>query len=81
MKFEIGFIKSDILDHFPISFVAGYNIYIKELKEYYTFRSNLSDVFVEISKYKLHTVISGSITNSSDTKNAYDIFLNLKFTL
>ena len=32
-KFKTGIIKSDISDHFPIFFVAGYNIHIKETKE------------------------------------------------
>ena len=31
-KFKTGIIKSDILDHFPIFFVANYNIHIKETK-------------------------------------------------
>ena len=31
-KFKTGIIKSGILDHFPIFFVADYNIHIKETK-------------------------------------------------
>ena len=31
-KFKTGIIKSDISDHFPIFFVADYNIHVKETK-------------------------------------------------
>ena len=43
-KFKIGIMKSDILGHFPIFFVADYNIHIKELKEHYIFRCDSSEV-------------------------------------
>ena len=55
-KFKTGIIKSDISDHFPIFFVADYNIHIKETKEHFKFRRDLSDFSVEKFKYKLHTV-------------------------
>ena len=46
-KFKTGIIKSDISDHFPIFVVSNYNIHIKETKECFKFRRNLSDIFVE----------------------------------
>ena len=46
-KFKTGIIKSDISDHFPIFFVADYNIHIKEKKERFIFRRDLSDNSVE----------------------------------
>ena len=76
-KFKTGIIKSDVLDHFPILFIAGCIIHKKEIKEYYIFRRDLSDVSVEIFKYKLHSVRWDSITNSCDRDNAYDIFIEI----
>ena len=55
-KFKTGIIKSDISDHFPIFFVADYNIHIKETKERFIFRRDLSDNSVEKFQYKLRTV-------------------------
>ena len=66
-KFKTGIIKSDISDHFPIFSVADYNIHIKQTKERFIFRRDLSDNSVEKFKYELHTVSWDSITNSSDT--------------
>ena len=74
-KFKTGIIKSDILDHFPIFFVADYNIHIKETKERFIFRCELPNISVEIFKYKLHTGSWDSITNSSDRNKAYDNFI------
>ena len=74
-KFRTGIIKSDISDHFPIFFVADYNIHIKETKERFIFRRDLSDISVEKFKYKLRTVSWDSMTNSSDTNKAYDNFI------
>ena len=76
-KFKTGIIKSDISDHFPIFFVADYNIYIKETKERFIFRRELSDNSVEKFKCKLRTVSWDSITNSSDTTKAYDNFIEI----
>ena len=76
-KFKTGIIKSDISDHFPIFFVAHYNIHIKETKERFVFRRDLSDISVEKFKYKLRTVSLDSITNSSDTNKAYDNFIEI----
>ena len=76
-KFKTGIIKSDISDHFPIFFVADYNIHTKETKERFIFRRDLFDVSVEKFKYKLRTVSWDSITNSSDTNKAYET--SLKF--
>ena len=55
-KFKTGIIKSDISDHFSIFFVADYNIHIKEAKESFLFRRNLSDISMEKFKQKLCTV-------------------------
>ena len=74
-KFKTGIIKSNISYHFLIFFVADYNIHIKETKEHFKFRRDLSDFSVEKFKYKLHTVSWDSITNSSDTNKAYDNFI------
>ena len=76
-KFKTGIIKSDISDHFPIFFVADYNIHIKETKERFIFRRDLSDNSVEKFKYELHTVSWHSIKNSSDTNKAYDNFIEI----
>ena len=76
-KFKTGIIKSDISDHFPIFFVADYNIHIKETKERFIFRRDLSDISVEKFKCKLRTVSWDSITNSSDTIKTYDNFIEI----
>ena len=76
-KFKAGIIKSVISDHFPIFFVADYNIHIKEPKERFIFRRDLSDISVVKFKYKLRTVSWDSITNSSDTNKAYDNFIEI----
>ena len=60
-KFKTGIIKSDISDHFPIFLVADYNIHIKETKERFIFRCDLSDISVEKFKCKLRTVSFDSI--------------------
>ena len=81
-KFKTGIIKSDISDNFPMFFVADYNIHIKETiiniketKQRYIFRHNLSDISVEKFKYKLRIVSWDNIINSSDRNNAYTFFL------
>ena len=76
-RFKTRIMKSDILHQFPIFFVADYNIHIKESKEHYIFRFDSSEVCMKIFNYKLGTVSWGSITNSSDTNNAYDIFFEI----
>ena len=76
-KFKTGVIKSDISDHFPIFFVTDYNIHIKKTREHFKFRRNLPHISVQKLKCKLHTVIWGSITNSSDTNTAYDNFIDI----
>ena len=76
-RFKKGIIKSDISDHFPIFFVTDYNIHIKETKEHFIFRLDLSDISVEKFKYKLCTVSWDSITNSSDTNKTYDNFIEI----
>ena len=76
-KFKTGIIKSDISDHFPIFFVADYNIHIKETKERLIFRRDLSDISVEKFKCKLRTVSWDTMTNSSDTNKAYDNFIEI----
>ena len=58
-------------------FVADYNIHLKETKERFIFRRDLSDVSVENFKYKLRTVSWDSITNSSDTNKAYGNFIEI----
>ena len=76
-KFKTGIIKSNISDHFPIFFVADYNIHTKETKERFIFRRDLSDISVEKFKYKLRTVSWDSIANSSDKNKAYDNFIEI----
>ena len=41
IKFQTGIIKSDISDHFPIFFLADYNINIKETIDRYIFMPDL----------------------------------------
>ena len=76
-KFNTEIIKSDISDDCPIFFVADYNIRIKERKERFIFRRDISDISVEKFKYKLRTISWYSITNSSDTNKAYDNFIEI----
>ena len=76
-KFKTEIIKSDISDDFPIFFVADYNIRIKERKERFIFRRDISDISMEKFKYKLRTISWYSITNSSDTNKAYDNFIEI----
>ena len=76
-KFKVGIIKLDISDHFQIFFVADYNIHMKETKERYKLRCNLSDISMEKFKYKLRTVSWDSTTNSSDMNNAYNNFIEI----
>ena len=60
------------MGHFPIYFVADHNIHIKETKERFIFRGDLSDICFEKFKYKLRTVPWDNITNPSDTNKTYD---------
>ena len=46
-NFKTGIIKSVISDHFPIFFVADYNIHIKGTRERFIFRRDLSDISVD----------------------------------
>ena len=55
--------------------MADYNIHKKETKEHYIFRRNFSDIFVEKFRFKLSPVSWDTITNSSDTNNAYGNFI------
>ena len=74
-KFETGIITSDISDHFPIFLVADYNIHIKETKEHFMFRCNLSNISVQKFKCKLGTVSWDSKTNPSDANKVYYNFI------
>ena len=74
-KFETGIITSDISDHFPIFLVADYNIHIKETKEHFMFRCNLSNISVQKFRCKLGTVSWDSITNPSDANKVYYNFI------
>ena len=56
-------------------FVADYNIHIKETKKRYIFRRELFDIPCKNSQ--LRTVSWVSITNSSDTNNAYNNFIEI----
>ena len=76
-KFKTGILKLDISDRFPIFFVADFNIQIKETKECFICRRDLSDISAEKFKYNLRTVSWDSITNSSDTNKAYDNFIEI----
>ena len=69
-KFKTGIIKSDILDHFWMFFVADYSDHINETKQRYIFRRDLSDVSAETFKYKLRAVSWDSVTK--DTNNTYN---------
>ena len=84
-KFKTRILKSDISDHFPVFYVADYNIHIKETKERFIFRRDLYDIFVEKFKYKLRTVSWDNITNSSDTNkrvsSLYEFFPKKKIEL
>ena len=60
-KFKTGIIKSDISDHFPIFFVADCHNHIKETKERFIFRRDLSNTSVEKFKHKLRTLNWDSI--------------------
>ena len=51
-KFKTGIIKFNASDHFPIFFVADYNIHIKEARQCYIFTCDLSDISVEKFRYK-----------------------------
>ena len=57
--------------------MTDYNIHIKETKDRFIFRRDLSDISVEKFKYKLRTVSCDNITNSSDTNKAYDNFIGI----
>ena len=76
-KFKTAIIKSDISDHLPMFFVAEYNIHIKETKECFIFSRELSDISVGKFKYRLRTVNWNSVTNSSDTNETYDDFIEI----
>ena len=58
-----------------MQFVADCNINIKETKERFIFRRDLSDIPVEKFKYKLRTVSWDYITNFSDMDKTYDNFI------
>ena len=55
-KFKTRIIKSDISNPFPILFVADRNISMKETKERFIFRRDLSNVSLEKFRYNLRTV-------------------------
>ena len=76
-KFKTGIIKSDILDHFWIFFVADYNGHINETKQRCIFRRDLSNVYAEKFKCKLRAVSWDSIIKFSDTNNAYNNFIEI----
>ena len=76
-KFKTEILTLDISDRFPIFFVAEFNIHIKETKERFIFRCDLSDISAEKFKYNLRTVSWDSITNSSDKNKAYDNFIEI----
>ena len=61
VKFKTGITRSDTSDHFPIFFVTGYNIHIKEARKRYIIRRNFSNISVEIFRHKLLTVSWDSI--------------------
>ena len=67
----------DISDHFPIFFVADYNIHVKEIKERFIFRRELSDISMEKFKEKLRTVGWDSIINSSYANKVNDNFIEI----
>ena len=48
IKFKIEIVKSNISDHIPIFIAADCNIHIKEKKERYIFRHNLSGITFRI---------------------------------
>ena len=50
---------------------------IKETKEHYMLRRNLSDILLKKFKYKLRTVSLDSIRNCSDTNDGYHIFVEI----
>ena len=56
IKFKTGIIKLDVSDHFSKFWLVDYNLHIKETKESFTIRRDLSDIFMEKFKYKLCTV-------------------------
>ena len=74
--FKTGILKSNISDHFPMFFLVYYNIHVKETKERFIFRRDLSDISVEKFKCKLRTVSWDSSANFSDKNKAYDTLLN-----
>ena len=76
-KFKTGIIKSNISDHFPLFFVADCHNHIKETKERFIFRCDLSNTSVEKFKHKLRTVNWDSIITSCDTNKAYDNFIEI----
>ena len=57
--------------------MADYKIHIKETKERFIFRRDVSDISLEKFKCKLRTVSWDCITNSSDTNKAYDNFIEI----
>ena len=76
-KFKTATIKFNISDYFAVFFVVDNNFHIKETKERYIFRLDLSDISVEKFKCKLRTVNWESITNSSDANDANDKFIKI----
>ena len=76
-KFKTRILTLDISDRFPIFFGADFNIHIKETKERFIFRRDLSDISAKKFKYNLRTVSWDSITNSSDTNKVYDNFIEI----
>ena len=57
--------------------MADYNIHTKETKKRYIFRRKLFDISVEKFQFQLRTVSWVNITNSSDTNNVYDYFIEI----
>ena len=61
--FKTGIIKSDISDHFPIFFVADYNIHIKEVEERFIFRPDLL-IFPWKNSNKNCALLTGTVSQT-----------------
>ena len=57
--------------------MADCNIHTKETKKRYIFRRKLFDISVEKFQFQLRTVSWVNLTNSSDTNNVYDYFIEI----
>ena len=72
---QIGIVKSDVSDHFPIFMISTTRIINTPTKEEFVFRRKINDHSIKLFKNSLKNRNWEDITNTSDPNEVYDKFL------